>query len=146
MAAEGGRGGAATLQPPPAPQVGDARVRFRALRNPPEGVSVLAAAGGGSGSRTLRPWGEVRAGGRAERGPSWAKGGLFMLRRGVRSAEDLLQEAHRDNAATKWALRAAGSGLMWLGSCLLLSWAPALASLTPILGGALGSLVRAGWS
>ena len=72
MAAEGGRGGAATLQPPTVPQVGDARVRFRALRNPPEGVSVLAAAGGGS--PTLRPWGDnQRAGGLGERGPSWAK-------------------------------------------------------------------------
>ena len=136
MAAEGGSGPAATLQVPPAPRVGDARVRFRTLTNPVEGVSVLAAHVGG----TLRPWGE----GWAERGPSWAKGGLFMLRRGVRSAEDLLQEAHRDNSATKWGLRAAGSGLMWLGSYLLLSWAPALASLTPLIGGALGSLVGAG--
>ena len=75
MAAEGGRGGAATLQPPPVPQVGDARVRFRALRNPPEGVSVLAAAGGGS--PTLRPWGDNQRHwvitSATERGPSWAK-------------------------------------------------------------------------
>ena len=92
MAAEGGRGAAATMQAPPAPRVGDARVRFRALSNPAEGVSLLAAAGGGSS--TLRPWGEGQAEGRAERGPSWAKGGLYMLRRGVRSAEDLLQEAN----------------------------------------------------
>jgi len=92
MAAEGGRGAAATLQAPPTPRVGDARVRFRALSNPAEGVSLLAAAGGGSS--TLRPWGEGRGEGRGERLPSWAKGGLFMLRRGVRSAEDLLQEAN----------------------------------------------------
>ena len=53
VAAEGGRGAAATLQAPPVPRVGDARVRFRALSNPAEGVSLLAAAGACHHPRTL---------------------------------------------------------------------------------------------
>ena len=68
-------GGMADLAVPPTPVVGDARVSFRAVHAPPEGVSVLgglhsssSSSGGGGGGAgrgrkpSLKPWSAARDG------------------------------------------------------------------------------------
>ena len=154
---------------PPPPVVGDARVSFAEVPAPEEGVSILAAvsrSGGLSkGKPLLRPWAAARGASssshsssrRLEESSSYPTSSawfrtpfspeqepsLYLLMRGKVSPGAMLNFARRRGNRVKWAIRAGGVVLMWMGGASLLSFLPALAAYLPLVGGLAQSLVGA---
>mmetsp|Transcript_38402 Transcript_38402/g.120961 ORF Transcript_38402/g.120961 Transcript_38402/m.120961 type:complete len:483 (+) Transcript_38402:190-1638(+) len=102
--------------PPPAPEVGDVRLRWSEVASPAEGVSILARQGRRG---ELLPWSDE------------AGRGVYRLVRGVASAEEMVQQLRREERAKKWLARAAGCGGMALGLRLILGAATDLISRLP---------------
>lgn len=102
-------GGSAT-----APQVGDMRVRFRALR----------------------PGGTVTAFGQAEGGrlvPATVGSGQTMLRVFPSSREDALSAMRGERAAKMWILRVIGFFMMWTGMTMVFAPLHAMAGILPFI-------------
>lgn len=107
---------------PAQPNLGDVRVRFKAVR--PQVVSVVARQAGSS----FEPY-PTRAGDR-----------LLMLEAGTRSAESMFRTARVVNRVLTWILRAVGFLFVFLGVLLVFRPLAVLGSVVPLFG----SLLEAG--
>ncbi len=126
----------ASVDFPPIPIVGDARVSFTEVGVPEDGVSILASlqpSKRGFGSKpVLKPW---WAPDQSESRGIHSSPSLFMLVSGKVSPKEMLAMARSKSNRIKWLLRAGGAGLMWIGLAMTLSFLPALASYVPFVGG-----------
>ncbi|NLE39807.1 MAG: hypothetical protein GX621_17445 [Pirellulaceae bacterium] len=102
---------------PAAPEIGDVRVRFEAIR--PQDVSVIAQQAGES----LRAF-----------QPATSSSRIELLAMGNVSAVAMFARAERANAMTAWLLRLLGFGMMASGISMVLAPIGVLADVIPLLG------------
>lgn len=107
---------------PAHPNLGDVRVRFKAVR--PQVVSVVARQAGPS----FEPY------------PTRAGDSLLMLEAGTRSAESMFRAARVVNRVLTWILRAVGFVFVFFGVLLVFRPLSVLGSVVPLFG----SLLEAG--
>ncbi|MGE4073279.1 MAG: TMEM43 family protein [Lysobacterales bacterium] len=105
---------------PASPQIGDVRVRYRAV--PPQMASVIAQANGDG----LLPW------------TSPAGTEIFLVETGQQSAAAMVEHAQSSNSALGWVLRAVGFGLLWIAFSMMLGPLKTIAAVLPPLGRAVG--------
>ncbi len=106
---------------PQAPEIGDVRIGFKVVR--PTDVSVV---------------GEQR-GGRVV-GHAIGRRTIEMISRGVRSADEMFEEAERRNRMITWLLRGLGLILMTFGLSLVLRPLSVFADVLPLLGRLVGKV------
>ena len=114
------------VRSPPRARVADARVRFKFV--PASVVSMLGRQQRGQ----LAPWSSAKS-----------THALEMLILGESSAEDMIRSRESSNSFLTNLVRALGFGAMFAGQRMALSFAPALVSYFPLLGGTLGSATGA---
>ncbi len=101
---------------PRVPEIGDIRVRFEVV--PSSDVSIIAMQSGES----FAPY--VTRGG----------GSIGMLRRGVISAEDMMERARQENTALTWVLRVVGFLCIFAACKVLFRPLGALGGMVPLVG------------
>lgn len=105
---------------PDSPQIGDVRVRYRAV--PSQTASVIAQANGDG----LLPW------------TSPVKTEIFLIETGQQTAMAMVEHAQSSNSMLGWAFRAAGFLLLWIAFSMMLGPLKTIAAVLPPLGRAVG--------
>ena len=108
-------------QNPTAPQVGDLRITFKAVK--PAVVSVIAKQAGD----TFEPY-QTKAGDR-----------LLQLRYGTMSAAAMFEAAQRENTMLTWLLRFAGFLMMFFGLMMVFRPISVFGDVIPLVGTLLGA-------
>ena len=105
---------------PGSPQIGDVRVRYRAVA--PQTASVIAQANGDGLLSWSSPVGTE----------------IFLVGTGQQSAADMVERAQSSNSLFGWGLRAAGFALLWMAFSMMLGPLKTIAAVLPPLGRAVG--------
>jgi len=124
-------GGVQSYKPAQQPQIGDVRVQFKLTK--PSTVSMIAEMRrGSSGKYELQAY-QTDAG-----------DALAMLSQGSLSAQEMFEHAHQTNTVRTWMLRGVGWLLIFIGFQLLFGPLSTVASVIPLVGDLLGSLISFG--
>ena len=110
---------------PASPEVGDARIKFTAVKQP-QTVSVLAK----QVKDTLEPY-KTQAGGE--------QGTIYRLEPGQVSADDMFKHEEQENTILTWALRLIGFLLMTIGLYLVFRPVATVADVVPFFGNLLSA-------
>jgi hypothetical protein len=106
---------------PGSPQIGDLKVKYRAV--PAQPASVIAQADGDG----LTPW------------TSPVKTLIFLVEAGTLDAATLVANAQSSNSVIGWVLRVVGFVMLWIAFSMMLGPLATLAAVLPPLGRAVGT-------